>query len=352
MSLEENKEGIVQDPSNIEEPNLETPESVEDLADSFIEEIDASVQDFENEDWKIQRAEESVSLSNPDTSEKVKQDMRVVQTLADLNNQAHLLKQQTEAGINNITGTKQEAQEGNEVLSEDFQQACGVLLRQLEELDKDAETGYVFSYGSIIKETSAGKALEIDTLSWMSDDGYLTDIKKRLVLVAKDLLSGRVVGLRLSDIRRGDYVKDADGDLVSTENVTGEILTGLRGEGLATAIDTAFTEILSRVTNEWQQQIPENNVQLNWNVENRHLRRIEESQGSQEKAVDEDRTKEQQRWQSLYGVGGKFGLQKTGDYNYTKVIRPDVQEGVLYEMKPVDIKKFQEIKLALKEASS
>jgi len=132
---------------------------------------------------------------------------------------------------------------------ENFAKAASLLLNALEGKEESAENGYVFTYDPIMEKISQGKEIKVDCLSWIGDDGFATDNKRRLVLVATNPVDGKVVGLRLSDIRPDGLLRNDKGGYVNKEAITGEILTRLRGEGIAPALDNAFFKTVTKIAN-------------------------------------------------------------------------------------------------------
>jgi hypothetical protein len=232
---------------------------------------------------------------------------------------------------------------------ENFVKAARTLLDSLKSQEKSAEEGYVFSYEPIIEKTSQGKEINVDSLSWISDDGFATDNKQRLVLVATNPVDGKVVGLRLSDIRPDGLVKDEEKGYVNKEKITGEILTRLRGEGIAPALDNAFVKVITQIANHYKQEFSGEH-QFNWSVENANLKRLnkKKEEGLSGPELEELET-EQKRWQSVYGEEGKFGFKKTDEYDYVRTIEPQLEEGKSYDLQKVDMEKYKKIEAALEE---
>lgn len=232
------------------------------------------------------------------------------------------------------------ADQSVESLPDDFKRAADMLAKALADKEKSAERGYIYTYGSLLEKTSKGREILIESLSWMEQNFYVNngDVFQRLVLVAIDKIDNSIVGLQLSDIKSKENKQVA----------TGEIITRLRGGGIAMPLSRAYEYILKRLANECEQNFP-GYTKLEWLIENANLWRLEQLRV---KETDDDLTSkedEQKRWQSLYGDNGKFGLQKVGDYTYSKIIKPDIKEGVSYERQKVDLTKFKEIQELLKE---
>jgi hypothetical protein len=183
----------------------------------------------------------------------------------------------------------------------------------------------------------------------MSDDGFATDNKRRVVLVATNPVDGKVVGLRLSDIRPDGLTQDKEKGYVNKEKVSGEILTRLRGEGIAPALDNAFVKVITKIANYYKQEFSGEH-QFDWSVENANLKRLNRKK---EEGLSGDELKEleneQKRWQSVYGEAGRFGFKKTDEYNYIKTIEPQLEEGKTYEPEKVDMEKYKKIEAALEE---
>jgi hypothetical protein len=300
--------------------------------------------------------EQNLSNQNKQETQEIIEDTKKVPSIELPNTQeveVRTIMKQLEKDKKNMEGAKE--------TPEDFRKACCLLLEVLEKQEKTAKEGYIFTYGSETEKTSRGETILVDTLSWLDRNDAFDDIKKRLVLIATDPTNKKIIGLRLSDIQKGSLSKDEEEDnYINNENVRGEILTRYRGEGIATAVDTVFMRILTKVANEYKQNYP-GSYQLNWNVENQNLKRIEEKNNLIKPITKTDikNKEEQKRWQSLYGEGGKFGFSKLNDYDYTKTIQPDITDESLSKdqsiyskknfMKPVDLNKFQEIIESLKE---
>lgn len=232
---------------------------------------------------------------------------------------------------------------------EDFRRASEILLKSLEHVEDDAKDGYVFSGESIIEKTSRGQEINVDYLSWKAgDNGLTSETRRQLVLIATDLISNRLVGLRLSDIKEDGLYRKENGDYAFKEKVTGEILTRDRGEGIAPALDNAFLKVITRLANYYKQEYPGNN-ELNWVVENANLERLKEKKANGLSESDLKKMEDEQaRWQSVYGENGKFNFKKIDDNYYSKRIEPDIKEGELCNMESVDMEKFEKIKNTLK----
>lgn len=246
--------------------------------------------------------------------------------------------------------TERQLESGREKKTpENFTKAARILASSLKSIEKTAEAGYVFSYDQIEEKTSRGQEIKVDSLSWISDDGVLTGKnKQRLALVAADAM-GKIVGLRLADIREDGIFQDQDGNYVDKHDVTGEILTRFRGEGIAPALDRAFGEVLTQVANYYQQELAGRH-QLNWMVENANQKRLEDKKQKGLPAAElAELEKEQERWQAVYGTGGKMGFRQTGEHCYTKTIEARPETGKDYNFKPVDMEKFRKIQASLEE---
>lgn len=232
---------------------------------------------------------------------------------------------------------------------ENFANAARILLNTLRFKEKSAEEGYVFAYDPITEKTSQGREIKVDSLSWISDDGFATDNKRRLACIATDLADGKVVGLRLSDIRKDGMSREEDGRYVNHEKITGEILTRFRGEGIAPALDKAFEKVLIQVANYYKQEFA-GDFKFSWSVENANLKRLNQKREDGLSSPElKELEMEQKRWQSVYGEGGKMGFQKVAEYDYKKTIEPQMEAGKNYDLQRVDIKKFKEIEAALEE---
>ena len=230
-----------------------------------------------------------------------------------------------------------------------FLRGIDVLDTSLSILEDDAKNGHVFTYPQMSEKTSQGKVLNIDVLSWNDTRGRENgDDRQAVTLIAKDSNSGEVVGIRLSYISKGElkYDKEKD-DYVSKQKVSGEIITKLRGEGIAPALDNAFLKVITMMANDYKQRFP-GNTEFDWVVENANLKRLlaKKEKGLTDSELRELET-EQKRWQAIYGEGGKFGFKKTGEYDYVKTIVPEVEAGKSYQMEKVGMDKYKEIQRSL-----
>lgn len=118
-------------------------------------------------------------------------------------------------------------------------------------------------------------------------------------------MDNRIVGYRRFRFVHGNKVLYAKGS----------IGVGLKGKGLAVPIELAFMKFLQLRANELKTKII-------WEVENLNLPRVQELRikyEKQETIAEElhEAEKEQERWQAMYGEGGKLGI-KSIDKNYGK----------------------------------
>lgn len=264
--------------------------------------------------------------------------------LADIKTEIIDLRNETKKEIEELFKEQRET-------PENFKNAARVLLNALKEEEESAIKGYVFTLGSSTEQTSQGKDVNVESLSWMSDDGFVSGFKnkQRVVLVATDKIDGQILGLRLADVRDEGFSRDENGDYFSKMNVTGEILTRQRGEGLATAIDKSFFKVITNLANHYKQDYP-GKYQFNWEVDNANLKRFEEKKAKGISDMESnDLELEQKRWQSVYGENGKLDFKKIDDYKYSKIVEPKPEEGVSYDMKKVDFEKYKKIEEALEE---
>lgn len=236
---------------------------------------------------------------------------------------------------NNVT-LKQEGK-----IPEDFRDKGQNLLRSLKVLSKEIEGGknFIQTYGEMIEKTSGGKELLISNLLYNFEPGVFP--RDSLVLIAKDLQSNKIVGLRIQEIDRITY-KDGNKSKYPIVNVEGGIITSQRGEGIASSLDNALLKTLHNIINEIQKNSPENEHQINWSVSNDNLNELEELKKLLTEAKEKRRwetvekvekqialkKQEQERWQSLYGKDGKmkmvsFGISPSGEKQYERIIKPD-----------------------------
>ncbi len=325
------------------EESLEKPEKLEvgpkpeNPEDFSLEKKAALIKAGVNQETENVLAEgEKIFNTIPSVDEEEKKEF------IDIKNEIIDLQNSTKAEIEKNLDT-------NKKTPENFVQAARVLLDSLKAKEKSAQEGYVFSSDPITEKTSQGKEIKVDSLSWISDDGFATENKRRIVLVATNPLDGKVLGLRLSDIRPDGFVKDENKGYVNKEKITGEILTRLRGEGIAPALDNAFVKVITQVANHYKQEFS-GEFQFDWSVENANLKRLnkKKEEGLSGPELAELET-EQKRWQSVYGEEGKFGFKKTDEYNYVRTIEPKPEEGKSYDLQKVDMEKYKKIEAALEE---
>ncbi|PJE77146.1 hypothetical protein COV05_00860 [Candidatus Uhrbacteria bacterium CG10_big_fil_rev_8_21_14_0_10_48_16] len=117
---------------------------------------------------------------------------------------------------------------------------------------------------------------------------------QRLYLIAKDS-SDHVVGIRTTSLFHLQNKIDARSIIKVIH----------KGGGYATPIDEAFQQQLQDIANRHQMPVV-------WYVTNQNLERLEEyrTERSVNKQILRNMEQEQERWQALYGDGGKFGIVK------------------------------------------
>ena len=264
------------------------------------------------------------------------------------------------------------------------------LLVSLEKEKSAAERGYVYTLGETREKTSSGKELAINSIVYHYEGSLMSvgeESKQNLVLTAKDVQSGDIVGLRLTTVEdRGSFARDESDNLITNYKASGFIITKNRGEGVATALDKAYEKSLTKIMNKRDNfseqtyqgqlqhdpslvgQITRHPDQITWTVENKSLEnllKLKNKLQAAEQYKEEDWVKnlkeeikekemEQERWLALYGDGGKLGmklkyagsetLRDQEHYSrptYEKIIRPNnTDEGT--DLDKIDPVKFNE----------
>lgn len=146
----------------------------------------------------------------------------------------------------------------------------------------------------------------------------------------------------LKDLRYEDYhlfIKNEKGEIVAYKTchleygaskpheaiATTNIEIGLRGKGLAIPIELSFIELLQRIANYSQRQIK-------WVVTNQNLEKLAKLKKNLHPSIEEQTTiasleLEQTRWQKIYGMGGKLGIDMEDNVEDVqmgqKVLDPD-----------------------------
>lgn len=162
----------------------------------------------------------------------------------------------------------------------------------------------ILKRGAIFEtQTKMGKVLQCETYEIDLDEARKAENQgmrglnvgnQRLYLIAKDS-SDHVVGTRVTTLfQLGNKIEARS--IIKVIN---------KGGGYATPVDEAFQQQLQDIANRHQMPVV-------WCVTNQNLERLEEYRAGQSinKQVLRNMEQEQERWQALYGDGGKFGIVK------------------------------------------
>lgn len=298
----------------------------------------------------------------------------------------------TQPEINQRVTESASVEQNAETTPEDFKFNVKRLVASLEKQQESATEGYVYTVGQFKEKTSVGKELLIDSILYHKNGNMFDDVKAtNLVLVAKDLDTSSIEGLRLTTINDKPVSSAADTLDYKTQ---GFIVTKNKGAGVASALDRAYENALKLVVNQrdaQSEEIYQNQLvrdpelaeaykrrpeQITWSVQNKNLEEMlklenELRWASQENDTEkiellkkqvEQKKKEQERWQALYGEGGKLGMKlvdpgsptfSPGQYykrpKYEKVIQPDPGTTDT-AMKSIDPGEFTRILTELKKS--
>lgn len=349
------------------------PETLKEEALKEVADIDASVGIFEDRLKEDGYSEEEIKTTE--------------ESLGATNELAHI-HQEADQIKNEIKSVEQ----NSEKIPEDFKFNAKRLFNSLAKEEQSAMEGYIYTVGQFKEKTSSGKNLLIDSILYHknSDMFDLYTDAMNLVLVAKDLETNSITGLRLSTV---DNKPKSFAANTLDYDAHGFIVTKSKGTGVASALDRAYEQALKQVVNQrdaqseeiYQGQIardpklaeeykrrPE---QITWSVENKNLEELLKLKNKLRHASEEndtenierlrkqieDKQAEQARWQALYGEGGKLGMKMAnsgsetfspGEHytrpKYEKVILPD--HGVKdSKMKSIDPNEFKQILTDLKK---
>lgn len=263
----------------------------------------------------------------------------------------------------NSSGDYYEENEGFEYKSE-FQQVAKLALQRLEYRRGSAMTGLMRIYADREQATNSGKKLRLEALESMGPKG-----ESSIVLLATDTTTNTLAGIRVATINAERLPEG-----VIEQKATGEIATNRGGEGVASMVDTVFGEILQKVANETKEQmtalpLPIRETRLIWEVRNSSKERLDVArieagvvpEGEKKTFLEKEiarREKEQERWLSLYGENGKFGLLPADDPSapekgivFKKEFRPSEPTSEEEDNKYLAPERYEEILEILKEAS-
>ncbi len=228
-------------------------------------------------------------------------------------------------------------------LPKDFRVFLVTAIGALNALKEKLHKKELHTYGSLIEKNSSNRAFVVENIWWQGDMPFVNgrnNIERTMLLVGIDFLTKKIAGLRqlnLTKTTTGKY------------EVEGEIQTGIRGIGAATAIDKGLVEIIQKLSNELGQEVV-------WKVTNAHLYNIENFKtkltpymaGKELEEYKEDlfkKEEEQKRWQSLYGNDGIFGLTLNSRSLrvYSRKFTPENTESVTYDNNLITDEKYEEI---------
>lgn len=171
-------------------------------------------------------------------------------------------------------------------------------------------------------KTLKGESLSVSTVFFV-EEGQ-DDFTRPYLLIAKNS-EGEIVGIKTISV--SDTVE------VVTEI---DVLEEYRGKGISTAIELVFLDLMQKYANEKQ-------VDVNWEVTNTNLERLEKVREQYRSEIDSlqlaDLKKlemEQKRWRNNWGDGGKMGL--TGG---KRVFSPNNSPTDLETIKSVELRRDQ-----------
>lgn len=234
-------------------------------------------------------------------------------------------------------------------LPEGFRVFLVTAIGSLNALKEKLHKKELHTYGSLVEKNSSNRAFTVENIWWQGDAPFINgrkNVERTMLLVGIDVLTKKIAGLRqlnLTKTNTGKY------------EVEGEIQTGIRGIGAATAIDKGLIEILQKLSNELEQEV-------SWKVTNAHLYNIENFKtkwdpymtGKKLEEYKENllrKEEEQKRWQSLYGDEGTFGLTlNSGSLRvYSRKFIPENTENISCYNNVITDEKYEEIATLLEK---
>lgn len=198
--------------------------------------------------------------------------------------------------------------EGGEPRLEDYEKLAERVRGELEKILKEDPERLKFG-PSYHVTTSAGTPLNIENVFFYTFSGdYREKVAEKQIFIATDQ-TGFVNGLRAMTLEHPDGIFDPF-------VMHGHIATSKRGGGVASALDTAMTDFMQR-------EADKDDSTVLWKVTNQNKVDMEkmEKDGASESDL-EKKGIEQQRWLSLYGDGGRFGLESKNDYELERTFKP------------------------------
>lgn len=219
--------------------------------------------------------------------------------------------------------------ETNEPRLEDYEKLAERVRGSFEKILKEDPERLKFgpSYHVV---TSAGVPLNIENVFFHTTSGdYGEKLTEKHIFIAADQ-NGSVNGLRAMSLDYPDGIFDP-------YVMHGHIATSKRGGGVASALDTAMTDFMQREADKDESPVL-------WKVTNQNLVDMEKmkADGASDSNLEKKKL-EQQRWLSLYGDGGRFGLASNNGYELERTFKP------IYEID--ENKPLSDIYLAVNKSS-
>lgn len=192
----------------------------------------------------------------------------------------------------------------------DFTKIVGHMVRKLEVYSEVLQDKVQFGPQYQVT-TSQGEELSIHTIVLLKVELHpgRTRPNKTILFVAYGR-SGRVVGFRDTELR-----KAAQSLVPQAVNAVGEIVTAVRGRGIATAIELAHFDFLQR-------EADRSRCEITYHVDNVNLQELFDTrddtrvQPAAKRVLVQNLGAEQDRWQALYGPRGKLGFNYIGEKTF------------------------------------
>lgn len=189
----------------------------------------------------------------------------------------------------------------------DFTKIVGYMVRKLEVYSEALQDKVQFGPQYQVT-TSQGEELSIHTIVLVNAELHpgRTRTNKTILFIAGDKL-GRVVGFRDTELRTA-----AQSLVPRAVDAVGEIVTAVRGRGVATAIELAHFDFLQREANR-------SRCEITYHVDNVNLQELFNTrddtrvQPAAKRVLVQNLGAEQDRWQALYGPRGKLGFDFHGE---------------------------------------
>lgn len=189
----------------------------------------------------------------------------------------------------------------------DFTKIVGHMVKKLEVYSEALQDKVQFGPQYQVT-TSQGEELSIHTIVLLNAELHSgrTRAHKTILFVAYGR-SGHVVGFRDTELR-----KAAQSLVPQAVNAVGEIVTAVRGRGIATAIELAHFDFLQR-------EADRSRCEITYHVDNVNLQELFDTrddtrvQPAAKRVLVQNLEAEQDRWQALYGPSGKLGFDYSGE---------------------------------------